>query len=150
MGTCDSKTLEARLAMERRIRTELEQIRDATAACGVALATGDAGQVLEILRDRQTHMSRIDAIQAEKARLLAGKPGASLQEHPLRGELNIQESDNRRLLQDILELDQTVRHQADEWNENCRAGLREIRTRRYIQTYERDIEPSSLFVDIRG
>ena len=129
--------------MENRIRAELEHIRDATAACSVAIATGDAGQVLEILRERQAHMTCIDMIQAERARLMAANP-------PMRGETTSQESENRRLLQDIVDLDRSVRHQADEWNELCRADLRELRTRRYIHAYEKDIEPSSLFLDIKG
>ena len=129
--------------MENRIRAELEHIRDATAACSVAIAAGDAGQVLEILRERQAHMTCIDMIQAEKARLLAANPS-------LQGENIPQESDNRRLLQDIADLDRSVRHQADEWNESCRADLRELRTRRYLHAYEKDVEPSSLFLDIKG
>lgn len=139
-----------RLAMERSIRSELEMIRDATAACTVALATGDGEQVLEILRERQTHMSRIDGIQAERIRLMAEFPISVLKESPEWNDVIVQEADNRRLLQDIVELDRTVRQQADEWNQNCRADLRELRTRRYIQEYEREIIPSSLYVDIRG
>lgn len=146
MTAADAACLETRLKTAYRIRTELEHIRDVTAACGVALAAEDADQVLSILQERQIYMSHIDTIQSEQASLLAmggSDPGSDQA-------LCEQEAENRRLLQDIVELDESIRRQADEWNETCCASLREIRNQRYIQAYEKEIEPSSLFLDIHG
>ena len=135
--------------LENRIRVELVKIRDTTHTCVEAVEHGDTDRLDSILQERQICMDRVDHYRSETGRMVP----VSKQEAASDPEWHAFEqaaTANRRLLEEIVELDRKVRQLAEQWSLDIRVLMKGIQTRRHTQAYERETPPDSLYIDIRG